>query len=232
VVPFAFALALVVGDRLGLSGGGAGVSLEAASLSRTTDAALVQRYRQGDAKAFELLVARHSRFAGAVAMGVVADYHAALDVVQEAFVKVLEGLAQLEDPERFQAWLRHVVRSTSLDHLRRRKVTGRAAEALPGQDDESEPLPAPALAPEDLLEQAELRAQVREEISALPESQREVVYLKYLEGMSYEEIADVTGLTINTIESRLFRARASLRKRLAERFGEEGPSRPSPAGKK
>lgn len=191
-------------------------------LGRTTDAALVLRFRQGDAKAFELLVARHTRFAGAVAMGVVNDYHAALDVVQEAFVKVLEGLSALEDPERFQAWLRHVVRTTSLDHLRRRKVVGRSAEALPGEDDESQPLPAPGLEPEDVLEQAELRARVREEIASLPESQREVVYLKYLEGMSYEEIADVTGLTINTIESRLFRARASLRKRLAERFGELG----------
>lgn len=206
-----FALALVVGDRLSRD--------MIPSLGRTTDAALVQRFRHGDPKSFELLVARHTRYAGAVAMGVVGDYHAALDVVQEAFVKVVEGLGALEDPERFQAWLRHVVRTTALDHLRRKKVTGRTAEALPGQDEESEPLPSPALQPEDLLEQAELRAQVREEIAALPESQREVVYLKYLEGMSYEEIADVTGLTINTIESRLFRARASLRKRLVERFG-------------
>lgn len=183
------------------------------------DAALIGRFLRGDAKAFELLVSRHTRYAGAVAMGVVCDYHAALDVVQEAFVKVLQGLGELEDPERFQPWLRHVVRSTALDHLRRRKVTGRSAEALPGQDEESDPLPAPGLQPEDLLEQAELRAQVREEIAALPESQREIVYLKYLEGMSYEEIAEATGLTVNTIESRLFRARASLRKRLVERFG-------------
>lgn len=214
-----FAIALVAPRRGDPVIAGTPDSLPNQALARTTDAALVVRFRQGDAKAFELLVARHTRFAGAVAMGVVNDYHAALDVVQEAFVKVLDGLGNLEDPERFQAWLRHVVRSTSLDHLRRRKVTGRSAEALPGEDDESQPLPAPGVKPEDLLEQAELRAQVREEIAALPESQREVVYLKYLEGLSYDEIADVTGLTVNTIESRLFRARSSLRKRLGERFG-------------
>lgn len=185
------------------------------------DTALIRRHLAGDQKAFELLVVRHARLAGAVAMSVVGEYDLAKDVVQEAFLKVIEGLGALDDPARFRGWLRNVVRTTALDLLRRRKVTGRAAQGLPGQDedDDSAPLPSPDVTPDDLLERDELRAQVREEISALPESQREVVFLKYLDGRSYEEIADVTGLTINTIESRLFRARATLRKRLAERFG-------------
>lgn len=184
------------------------------------DAALIGRYLAGDVKAFELLVVRHARFAGAVATAVVGDYDAAKDVVQEAFVKVLEGLRSVDDPARFKGWLRNVVRSTALDHLRRRKVTGRAAEALPGQDEEGgPPLPAPDVTPDDLLEKDELRALVRDEVALLPESQREVVLLKYLDGRSYEEIAELTGLTVNTIESRLFRARATLRRRLAERFG-------------
>lgn len=184
------------------------------------DAALARRFLAGDAKAFELLVARHARFAGAVAVSVLGDYHGSKDVVQEAFVKVLEGLGQLEDPGRFKGWLRNIVRTTALDHLRRRKVVGRAAEALPGtEDDGSQPLPAPTLAPEDVLQRAEVREQVRAAVATLPESQREVVLLKYLDGRSYEEIAELTGLTVNTIESRLFRARTTLRKRLAEQFG-------------
>lgn len=183
------------------------------------DVALVRRAQDGDTKAFELLVVRYHRFAGAVALSVTSDYHAALDVVQESFVKVLHGLVSLDDPARFRGWLRHVVRTTALDALRRRKVTGRSAEALPGQDAEGAPLPAPDLLPEDLLAQGELREAVREEIAALPESQREIVMLKYLEGLSYEEIADVTRLTVGTIESRLFRARSALRKRLVARFG-------------
>lgn len=186
------------------------------------DAALVRRFCAGDGKAFELLVARHARLAGAVALSVVGDYHAANDVVQEAFVKVLEGLPQLTDAARFRGWLRNVVRTTALDHLRRRKVTGRSAEALPGQDEDSQPLPAPTLQPDDVLASAETRELVRAEVALLPESQREVVLLKYLDGRSYEEIAEITGLTINTIESRLFRARTTLRRRLAERFGAEG----------
>lgn len=186
------------------------------------DAALVSRAQRGDTKAFELLVARHTRLAGAVALSVVSDYHLAMDVVQESFVKVLSGIGKLEEPGRFRGWLRHIVRTTAIDALRRRKVAGRTGEALPGQDDESAPLPSPDLQPDDVLAQAELREQVREEIAALPESQREVVMLKYLEGLSYEEIAKLTGLTVSTIESRLFRARRALQDRLSRRFGVGG----------
>ena len=183
------------------------------------DATLVTRAQRGDTKAFELLVARHTRLAGAVAVSVVSDYHLAMDVVQEAFVKVLSGIGNLEEPERFRGWLRNIVRTTAIDVLRRRKVAGRTGEALPGQDEDTAPLPAPDLQPDDVLAQAELREQVRAEIAALPESQREVVMLKYLEGLSYEEIAKLTGLTISTIESRLFRARKALQGRLVQRFG-------------
>lgn len=183
------------------------------------DAALVERCRAGDRSAWGLLVARHTRFAGAVALGVVGDYHSALDVVQESFVKVLDGLDRLEDPRRFRGWLRNVVRTTALDWLRRRKVAGRSGAPLPGQESDSAPLPSEAPGPEDLLSRDELRAQIRAEIARLPASQREVVLLKYLEGLSYEDIARTLGVTVGTVESRLFRARASLRQRLAGRFG-------------
>lgn len=203
------------------------------AVSLLGDEALIGRHLRGDGKAFELLVARHARLAGAVAVSVLGDWHGAHDVVQEAFVKVLSGLPGLDDPASFKGWLRHVVRTTALDHLRRRKVAGRGGDPLPEQDEDGQggPLPAPGLLPEDLLEQAELRAQVRDEVGRLPESQREVVLLKYIDGRSYEEIAELTGLTVATIESRLFRARAALRRRLAERFGAaQGASRAAEGG--
>lgn len=183
------------------------------------DATLVRRSQAGDAGAFELLVARHTRFAGAVALAIVPDYHAALDVVQESFVKVLARLDTLEDAARFRPWLRNVVRTTALDSLRRKKVTGRGGEPLPDHEDEGSPVPSPDLSPDELYAQAELRAEVRELIATLPESQREVVTLKYLEDLSYEEISEALGLTVSTIESRLFRARTKLRALLVGRYG-------------
>jgi RNA polymerase sigma-70 factor (ECF subfamily) len=141
-------------------------------------------------------------------------------------VKVLGSIGALENPERFRPWLRNVVRRTALDALRRRKVAGRSGASLPGQDSDSAPLPTEDLSPDELMAKAELREQVREEIASLPETQREVVMLKYLEGLSYEEIAETCGLSVGTIESRLFRARATLRTtlgvRLGLRLGEKG----------
>ncbi len=188
------------------------------------DETLVLRSQAGERKALELLVARHTRFAGAVALSVVRDYHSAMDVVQEAFVKVYQRLDGLEDPKRFRPWLRNVVKTTALDSLRRSKVVGRHGEQLPGEDDEggSTTLPTPDLGPAELSEQSELRAQVREVVTSLPESQRELITLKYLEGASYEEIAKALDLSVSGVESRLFRARAALRKRLVVRFGARG----------
>lgn len=202
--------------------GSSGPAAPSADPGAALDGSLVRRCQAGERKAFDLLVARHTRFAGAVAYAVTRDYHSALDVVQEAFVKVLRRIETLEEPERFRPWLRNVVRSAALDSLRRQKVVGRSGEALPGQADEDSPsggLPAPNLGPAELTEQAELRAQVREVVGTLPESQRELITLKYLEGASYEDITRATGLSLSSVESRLFRARNALRKLLVERFG-------------
>jgi RNA polymerase sigma-70 factor (ECF subfamily) len=173
---------------------------------------LVQTAEKGDRRAFEQLVTRYTRFAGAVAYGVTGDFHAARDVVQESFLKVFSSLGSLQSPDRFRAWLRNVVRTTALDWRRRNKKGIQSLDALDSDDgdlkapDRGDPL-------SDVAEQGELRARVRDEIDRLPPSHREVVALKYLDGRSYEEIEVITGLSQATIESRLFRARQKLKNR-------------------
>jgi RNA polymerase sigma-70 factor (ECF subfamily) len=176
------------------------------------DARLITLFLAGDAVAFEKLVERNVKFAGAIAYSVTGDFHAAKDVVQEAFLRVHSGLAKLQEVEKFRAWLRNVVRTTALDWRRRnKKGRGGSLDALEDSGQEPE---AEAVEPlEAALERDELRRQVREEIGKLPESQREVVALKYLDDRSYEEISALTGLSVATIESRLWRARNTLRQR-------------------
>jgi RNA polymerase sigma-70 factor (ECF subfamily) len=176
------------------------------------DARLVSRVTEGDEKAFEQLVVRYSRFAGAVAYAVTGDFHAARDVVQESFIKVHSSLGSLQSPEKFRAWLRNVVRTTALDWRRRNKKGVQSLDAL--DPDEGEPhAPARDETALSQADQGEFRARVREEIDRLPESHREIVSLKYLDGKSYEEIEAITGLSQATIESRLFRARQKLKTR-------------------
>ena len=88
-----------------------------------SDAILVTRCLAGDDSAFNMLVGRWSRYAGAVALGVTGDHHDAADVVQESFLKAYRKLEDLKDPSSFKSWLRHIVRSTALDRLRRNKTT-------------------------------------------------------------------------------------------------------------
>ena len=181
------------------------------------DARLVERFCSGETQVFATLVERHMKLAGAVAYAVTGEFHASRDVVQESFLKVYTGLPSLKEPEKFKGWLRNVVRTTALDWRRRNKKGVQSLDALDTEDLGPE---APDAAPaEHVADQDELRRRVRDEIDKLPESHREVVALKYLDGRSYEEIATLTGLSQTTIESRLFRARQKLKTKLERIVG-------------
>jgi RNA polymerase sigma-70 factor, ECF subfamily len=138
----------------------------------------------------------------------VKEEHDAADVVQDSFIKVYRKLETLKDQNSFRSWLRNIVRSTALDRLRRRR---HHLSLDGGEEDVSfEPI-AEDVNPEELLQSRELRKEIRRRILSLPEAQREVVSLKYIEGLSYEEIAKLTQSSVSSVESRLHRARARLR---------------------
>lgn len=173
------------------------------------DARLIERFCSGDTRAFQALVERYTKLAGAVAYAVTGDFHASRDVVQESFLKVYTSLPQVKEPEKFKGWLRNVVRTTALDWRRRNKKGVQSLDALEG--DEADPEARDTGPAEQVTDKDELRRRVREEIEKLPEAHREVVAMKYLDGRSYEEIGALTGLSQATIESRLFRARQKLK---------------------
>ncbi|HZV02393.1 MAG TPA: RNA polymerase sigma factor [Planctomycetota bacterium] len=191
--------------------------------SQAEDARLIERFCSGDKQVFQTLVERHMRLAGAVAYAVTGEFHSSRDVVQESFLKVYTNLPSLKEPEKFKSWLRNVVRTTALDWRRRNKKGVQSLEALESPEGESLVPSAADATPVEMVEQTdnkdELRRRVREEIEKLPESHREVVALKYLDGKSYEEIGALTGLSQATIESRLFRARQKLKTRFEKILG-------------
>jgi RNA polymerase sigma-70 factor (ECF subfamily) len=169
-----------------------------------SDAELVERFNRGDPAAFDTLVRRYVRLAGAIAFNVLGDYEQAADAVQESFLKLHAGLGQLREPAKLKGWLYGVVRSCALDEVRRRKRRPGPLSSVEGAD---EILPAEGPGPGSGAERRELEAGVLAAIRELPESYREVVLMKYVEGASYKEIAETLGITVETIESRLFRAR-------------------------
>jgi RNA polymerase sigma-70 factor (ECF subfamily) len=175
------------------------------------DKDLVERILAGEPGAFEALVRKYNRLGGAIAYSIVKDFHLAEDVVQESFLKAFRSLHGLREPEKFKYWFAGLVRSKAVDLLRQRR--SRATAELP-QD-----LPAAAetsagTSGEEEVDREESRAKILEAIGDLPEEDRLVVVLKHMEGLSYKEIADLMETSIGSVESRLFRARQALRKKL------------------
>jgi len=165
----------------------------------TADAATVRRAQRGDRAAFgELVRAHHARLISAI-RALVRDAEAAEDLSQDAFVDAYRQLPTLKRPESFCAWLFGIARHKALNHLRtaNREVPSATVEA-----------PEPADPPED-------RLALREKLDRLPERDREILAARYLQDLSYAEIAETLGLTVNAVRVRCCRARQALREALS-----------------
>lgn len=183
------------------------------------DDELVRRFQAGDRAAFDRLVERNVRLAGAVAYAVLGDYEQAADAVQDAFIKVHGALHGLREPGKLRTWLTGIVRTTAIDAFRRRR---RAPGSLGAIDGAQDLFPDGRAGPPGAgLERTELAGGVLDAVRELPEQYREVVAMKYIADRSYEEISATLGISVPTIEMRLFRARKLLKDKLS-RFAPEG----------
>jgi RNA polymerase sigma-70 factor (ECF subfamily) len=181
-----------------------------------TERALALRAQAGDRRAFGELVSRHMRRAYLAALGLVGSHDDALDLSQEAFARAFRARRSL-DPERpFYPWLYQILRRLCFNFLRdRRTRTALLAGATGWLAQQAAARAAPDPARE--AERAELRAALEAAIGALPAREREVLVLREFEGLRYREIADLLGIPIGTVMSRLYDARRSL----AARVGSE-----------
>ena len=194
------------------------------------DREYVERVLAGEPEVFEQLVRKYNRLGGAIAYGVLSDFHLAEDVVQDAFIRAFEALDSLKDPGRFRVWFAGIVKRRSIDVLRQRKnprirvasLDAGGADAEEGgslgstvSSDSRRPEQSPDDSQLDAAVHAERRRQVLECISGLDENDRIIVSLKHMEGLSYREIAELMETSVSAVESRLFRARKVLRKKLA-----------------
>ena len=171
----------------------------------------------GEPERFESLVHKYTQLGGAIAFGILGDYQLSEDVVQEAFFKAFRSLPALKDPGKFKVWFSGIVRSTSLDQVRRRQSRGdlgarqNASQRGGSRASESEAPGSPLL---EVQVREERRVKVMETIRQLPADDRMVIVLKYMEGLSYKEVAEIVGSSVSAVESRLFRARQVLKSKL------------------
>ena len=197
------------------------------------DRAAITRAQTGDTSAFRQLVERYQHRAYVLAVGLVRDEQDAQEVVQEAFLRVHKNLASFNGGSSFFTWLYRIVTNLSIDLMRRPfrregSLVERSATA-PEDDlpfmarlDGSDPL--------DHVHRCEMAASISAALDALPPYHRGVIILREVEGMSYQEIAEVMGVSKGTVMSRLFHARQKLQRALKTCYEEHLSLLPSADG--
>lgn len=184
--------------------------------NRLSDRALVLRAQSGDRQAFGELVSRYMRRAYYVALGLVGSHEDALDLSQEAFVRAYRARASIDPDRPFYAWLYQIVRRVCFNHLRDGRTRRRKLEEAGPWLVDVAGATAASTDPARFTERAELRARLEAAIEMLPEREREVLVLREFEGLKYREIADLLGIPIGTVMSRLYTARRNLAEQLGE----------------
>jgi len=182
------------------------------------DAELVVRALRGRDDGFEELVRRYQRPIVSYVYRMTGDYESALDLTQEVFIKVYNSLARYSPEYKFSTWIYRIAHNSAIDHLRR--LSTREVElGMTARDGTTyeRSVASDAPGPEQLSERAERRAEIEDVIGQLPEGYRELILLRHAHDLSYDEIAEVTGLPLGTVKNRIFRAREAMRGPLAER---------------
>ncbi|MCP3169154.1 RNA polymerase sigma factor [Myxococcus qinghaiensis] len=182
-----------------------------ATASRREDAALLARLRQGEPEAFEQLVRTHQDRLYDFCVRMVGDREEAHDLVQEIFVSVHQNVRRFREDAKLSTWLFRITKNHCINRLKYLKRRGRGRSE---EYDETSDLwvdgPGAPPAPDAALDAARERARVQWAISQLEPDARMLVALRDIEGLSYDEIVDITELPEGTVKSRLHRAREKL----------------------
>jgi len=172
------------------------------------DIELVDRCRAGDTAAFGALVSRHEQVVLRVAARIVGEDDSA-DVAQDTFLRAFHRLDRFRAESTFRAWLLQIARNSALDALAARRRRPATDEDMDAWDDD-DGIAGVSRTPAQALDEGERRDRLRTKLSMLTEQHRAVLVLRELEGLSYDEIADVTGTPLGSVKGRLYRARNEL----------------------
>ena len=180
-----------------------------------TDLQLVERTVAGDQRAFELLVIKYQRRIERLIGRMVRDVDLVEDIAQETFIRAYRALHQFRGDAQFYTWLYRIAVNTAKKFLMEMKRDPVLSEnQLKRDDDDETNLPGAELSsdetPESVLAAKEIATAVNAAMDGLPEDLRQAVVLREIDGLTYEEIAEVMNCPIGTVRSRIFRARESI----------------------
>lgn len=198
-----------------------------------TDAELVAGALRGAEEAFREIVVRFERPVYSLIVRMVQDPGTAEDLAQEVFIKAFRRLDTYDPERKFSSWLFKIAHNTTIDHLRRHAPETVSLEGGKDRDEEHRGGLAAVLSDDSMenplaaAERKDMARSLERAVSRLRPEYREVVVLFYIEGASYQEICEVTGLPLGTVKTNLHRARKALAEEMAA-LGWGGETRSAP----
>jgi RNA polymerase sigma-70 factor (ECF subfamily) len=192
--------------------------------SSTVDADLIHDFQSGNKMAFDDLVLRHKDKVFNLCYWYLQDHHEANEQAQETFIKVFKGLKKFRFESSFSTWLHRITINTCKNRIKSMEYRFRKKTDLldnPEVADHFNPdsgINENTNSPDMALEKKQRSAFIRKAINDLPESKKTMIVLRDIEGLSYEEIASITGLKQGTVKSKIARARDDLKNKLKEAF--------------
>ena len=181
-------------------------------MTREQEAQIVRRVLEGDVNAFEDLVTEHEKGVYAIAQRMTGNAEDAADMTQETFIKAYNSLSSFRGDSKFSVWLYRIATNVCLDFLRSRSRKPTVSPSVEDDDGEETQMDIAdeSQSPEQLLERGLTRDAVRRGLKSLSPEYRQILLLREIQGLSYEEIAEALVLEVGTVKSRIFRARKRL----------------------
>lgn len=183
-------------------------------LADLTDLELIRKVKAGETQAFDVLIQRYGKRIHRVIYGMVHNYADTEDLTQDTFVRAYEGIKKFKEQYKFYTWLYRIAINLCINHYKRKKMIQFTSltnsEFSPDEN------------PKTNVESQDLRRAVEYQLTQLPEEQKMVFVLRTFDEMSYQEIADILGISMGTVMSRLARARHKLKELLKDYLPRQG----------
>lgn len=181
--------------------------------------ALIKAAAGGDVKAFEALIEEHKKTVYNISYRMSGNYDDAMDMSQEIFIKLFKNIGKFRGKSKFSTWVYRIATNTCLDEMR--KIKNKTAYSLDSEIETDEgsftaELEDKSPTPEDALQAVEIKDAINEALKRLSDDHRQVVILRDIQNMSYDEIAVILNCSVGTVKSRLSRGRRALQKILLE----------------
>lgn len=182
-------------------------------MTREQEREIIDRVLSGDTEAFEALVLEHQNKVYSLALRMVGNEEDARDMAQEAFIRAFSSLTGFRGDSKFSVWLYRLTSNICIDFLRSRAK--KRTVSMTWTDDEGDDageleIPDERFSPEEQFDRRSIRESVQRGLDSLSPQYREILVLREINGLSYEEIGRVLGIEEGTVKSRIFRARKKL----------------------